>query len=246
MANSPAISRWRAISSWHSDEPMKPSETTASRRRHGGRRTPSPRGSRDSWRIAQGVQTRPSEWPKPPSRNVATSSQLTRLPGHTSAPAASGTRATPWRSATHGHPRSRHPPSLRSDGLHRRTNHESGTAMTVHNIGFPPTRHRKPGVFLRFTLLLSAAVRLSAHPASDTSVVIALRDRQTLEIAVASDAAALLAKLEAQAGIPLSATAPRTREELTARLGLSPPRCPIMPPRVQRCAPDDATGQGVR
>jgi len=90
--------------------------------------------------------------------------------------------------------------------------------MRANDTGFRPMRHRKPGVVFLGTLILSAALRLSAHPASDTSVVIALRDRQTLEIAVASDAAALVAKLEALAGTPLSATVPRTREELTARL----------------------------
>ncbi len=77
--------------------------------------------------------------------------------------------------------------------------------MTLNDTGFPRARHRKPGVVFCFALVLSAAVRLSAHPASDTSVVIALRDSQTLEIAVASDAAALVAKLEALAGTPLSA-----------------------------------------
>jgi hypothetical protein len=61
-------------------------------------------------------------------------------------------------------------------------------------------------------------VRLTAHPASDTSVVIAFGDRQTVDIAVASDAAALAAKLEALAGTPLSAPLPTTREDLTARL----------------------------
>jgi hypothetical protein len=60
--------------------------------------------------------------------------------------------------------------------------------MRVNDTGFRPVRHRKPGVVFLGALILSAALRLSAHPASDTSVVIALRDRQTLEIAVASDA----------------------------------------------------------
>ena len=118
--------------------------------------------------------------------------------------------------------------------------------MTLHNTGFARARRRKPGVFFCFALVLSAAVRLSAHPATDTSVVIALRDRQTLEIAVASDAAALLAKLEALAGIPLSATAPKTREELTARLASLAPTLSAHAPRVQRCSIDDATGHGVR
>ena len=90
--------------------------------------------------------------------------------------------------------------------------------MRVNDTGFLHMRHGKPSVFFLVALIVSAAARLSAHPASDTSVVIALRDRQTLEIAVASDAAALVAKLEALAGTPLSATVPRTREELTARL----------------------------
>ena len=90
--------------------------------------------------------------------------------------------------------------------------------MRVNDTGFHPMRHRRPGVVFLVALVLSAAVRLSAHPASDTSVVIALRDRQTLDIAIASDAAAIVAKLEALAGTPLSATVPRTRDELTARL----------------------------
>jgi hydrogenase/urease accessory protein HupE len=72
------------------------------------------------------------------------------------------------------------------------------------------------GVFL--TLVLSAAVRIDAHPASDTSVVIAVRDRHTIEIAIASDATSLVAKLEALSGTPVSSPVPATRQALTARL----------------------------
>ena len=89
--------------------------------------------------------------------------------------------------------------------------------MTLNNTACPRARPRKRGVLLCFALILSAAVRISAHPASDTSVVIVLRDSQTFEIAVASNAAALVAKLEATAGTPLLAV-PATREALTARL----------------------------
>jgi hydrogenase/urease accessory protein HupE len=67
-------------------------------------------------------------------------------------------------------------------------------------------------------LVFVSIAGVSAHPASDTSVVIALRDRQTIEIAIASDASALVTKLEALAGGPLPDQIPAARDALTSRL----------------------------
>jgi hypothetical protein len=67
-------------------------------------------------------------------------------------------------------------------------------------------------------LLIAFVARIDAHPASDTSVVIAFHDERRAEISVAGDAVALATKLEALSRLPLTPSMPTGREALTARL----------------------------
>ena len=78
------------------------------------------------------------------------------------------------------------------------------------------TRYAVIGAALAVAVALAGAVTLHAHPASDTSVVIALREGRTLEVCISSDASALVTKLEVLAGEPMSSALSRTA--LVARL----------------------------
>jgi hypothetical protein len=89
--------------------------------------------------------------------------------------------------------------------------------MTMPHVHPPRRWHRSAGCFVLLALTLTAIARTEAHPASDTSVVIAFRSREAVEIAVASDASALVTKLEALAGTPFSAPS-SSRDALAARL----------------------------
>jgi hypothetical protein len=89
--------------------------------------------------------------------------------------------------------------------------------MTMLQVHSPRAWHRSAALFALVAIALTAVARIEAHPAADTSVVIALRNHEAIEIAVASDASALLTKLEALAGTPLSSPS-SSRDGLVARL----------------------------
>ena len=89
--------------------------------------------------------------------------------------------------------------------------------MTIQRTGTSQTRRRTVGLAVLIALVLTSVARTGAHPASETSVVIALQNRKTIEVALASNASALVTKLELLSGTALSAPS-GSREALAARL----------------------------